>query len=263
MLKRTVSAIAIVICFSAALLLNGICPAATVTFFAFLAATATFEMLYNTGTIKSAAVSAVSSVVAAVIVELLAFASGYVFYVIVLYVVFVAVISLVLHKKADIKRITMLLSFPIILPVGFTCIYSVFDSFGIAYMLMLINFSAVCDVFAYLVGVTLGKHKLCPEISPKKTVEGAVGGIAGSLIITFVIALIFKFSAVNLIKSLILTPFMCAVGMVGDLFTSVIKRSVGIKDYGKIIPGHGGIMDRFDSILLIAPVFLSLTEVLK
>ena len=104
---------------------------------------------------------------------------------------------------------------------------------------------------AYFTGVTIGKHKLCPNLSPKKTVEGAIGGIVSSVIVTLIITLCFKTS---IILPLILTVPLCILGMAGDLFASAIKRSVGIKDYGKLIPGHGGILDRVDSIIMIVPV---------
>ena len=107
---------------------------------------------------------------------------------------------------------------------------------------------------AYFVGSTIGKHKLCPEISPKKTVEGAVGGILSSLVVTLI--LVFAFSVTEkLLAALILTVPFCILGMIGDLFASAIKRTAGIKDYGNLIPGHGGILDRFDSIIMIAPLF--------
>ena len=105
---------------------------------------------------------------------------------------------------------------------------------------------------AYFIGVNFGTHKLCPEISPKKTVEGALGGILSSIIISFLFTLIF-----NVNKAYILIPLtlvFCIIGMLGDLFASAIKRSVGIKDYGNLIPGHGGILDRLDSVLFIAPL---------
>lgn len=106
---------------------------------------------------------------------------------------------------------------------------------------------------AYFVGVTCGKHKLCPEISPKKTVEGLLGGFASSLLVAVILCLSFGFND-RLVKTLLLTVPFCTVGVCGDLFASVIKRTVGIKDYGRLIPGHGGVLDRVDSILLIAPL---------
>ena len=122
---------------------------------------------------------------------------------------------------------------------------------GIYYLLLLLNFSSVCDMGAYFVGSTLGRHKLCPNISPKKTVEGAAGGIVSSLIVSVIIVLCFS---EKLLPVLIVTVPFCILGMAGDLFASVIKRAAGIKDYGRLIPGHGGVLDRVDSILMTAPL---------
>ncbi|MBQ8056892.1 MAG: phosphatidate cytidylyltransferase [Ruminococcus sp.] len=114
------------------------------------------------------------------------------------------------------------------------------------------------DSGAYFAGVFLGKHKLCPEISPKKTVEGAFGGLIsgtlGSLLIGLVFLLIYKDVTINFIPLLIIGFINPIVSIIGDLSFSVIKRSCGIKDFGSIMPGHGGMLDRFDSIILCAPL---------
>ena len=150
---------------------------------------------------------------------------------------------------------------PIMLGYAFSTLGLIISaSDGIYYLLLLLNFSSVCDMGAYFVGVTWGKHKLCPEISPKKTVEGALGGILSSLVFTVIISLCFGMSG-KLLVALVLTVPMCIAGMLGDLFASSIKRATGIKDYGTLIPGHGGILDRVDSILMIAPVLYLLMSV--
>ncbi len=108
------------------------------------------------------------------------------------------------------------------------------------------------DTFAYFAGVFFGKHKLCPNVSPKKTVEGAIGGILGCLALTIAY---FKFFRINIsIETIIFSIFVSAFSMVGDLLASKIKREHNVKDYGSILPGHGGILDRFDSLLFVAPV---------
>ena len=127
---------------------------------------------------------------------------------------------------------------------------------GIYYLLQLLNFSCICDMGAYFVGVTWGVHKLCPEISPKKTVEGALGGIVSSLFVSLILCICFN---KNVIIGLLLTIPFCVLSMIGDLFASTIKRSVGLKDYSNLIPGHGGIMDRLDSMIMISPIMYILT----
>ncbi|MBB6216513.1 phosphatidate cytidylyltransferase [Anaerosolibacter carboniphilus] len=107
------------------------------------------------------------------------------------------------------------------------------------------------DTFAYFTGVFIGKTKLCPDISPKKTIEGSVGGVLGCMVISGIFASIVV--PQMLIHCLILGFFGSIVAQLGDLTASMFKRYVGIKDYGKIMPGHGGVLDRFDSILFTAP----------
>ena len=108
------------------------------------------------------------------------------------------------------------------------------------------------DIFAYFTGYFLGKHKMAPNLSPKKTVEGAVGGLVGSSLLAWLFGIIFMKDMS--IVCLLLGLFGGAAGMAGDLTASAFKRKMGIKDYGKLIPGHGGIMDRFDSVIFVAPV---------
>ena len=107
------------------------------------------------------------------------------------------------------------------------------------------------DIFAYFVGVLFGKHKLCPEISPKKTVEGAIGGVFGSVLFCTVFALLFSKEWV--LPAACIGLFGSFFAQLGDLTASIFKRKMGIKDFGKLIPGHGGILDRFDSILFTGP----------
>ena len=168
-----------------------------------------------------------------------------------IYFLFEVIIILRNHKDFDLGKIVSLFALPLPYAYAFSCLSSVIKHpDGIYYLLLLLNFSSVCDMGAYFVGVTMGKHKLCPNISPKKTVEGAVGGIVSSIVVTVIISLCF---AKSLVIPMILTIPFCVLGMLGDLFASAIKRSVGLKDYSNLIPGHGGILDRVDSIIMIAP----------
>jgi phosphatidate cytidylyltransferase len=119
----------------------------------------------------------------------------------------------------------------------------------------LMLFVAVCvwasDTFAYFVGRGLGKHKLAPTLSPQKTVEGAVGGLLGAMAVG---AAFGPWIHLPLLHGLAVGAIAGTMGQVGDLFESALKREIGIKDFGRIMPGHGGVLDRFDSLLFVAPL---------
>lgn len=114
------------------------------------------------------------------------------------------------------------------------------------------------DTCAYAVGVLIGKHKMTPKLSPKKSVEGAVGGVVGAALLF----MLYTHLVINVYTDVTLSPALSAllgavgamVSMVGDLAASAVKRDHNIKDYGRLIPGHGGIMDRFDSVIVAAPI---------
>lgn len=117
-----------------------------------------------------------------------------------------------------------------------------------------------CDTCAYVVGMLIGKKKIFPVLSPKKSLEGCIGGVVGAALLG---ALYGLFVTGNTARELGTYALICAMGavvsMVGDLAASAIKRNRGIKDYGKLIPGHGGVMDRFDSVIVTAPIVYLLT----
>lgn len=121
------------------------------------------------------------------------------------------------------------------------------------------------DTCAYAVGVAFGKHKMAPVLSPKKSIEGAVGGVIGAAALGAIYAAVFADKIQLSINPVIAFAVICAVGalisMVGDLAASAIKRNHDIKDYGKLIPGHGGIMDRFDSVIYVAPIIWILLQI--
>lgn len=120
----------------------------------------------------------------------------------------------------------------------------------------------ISDIFAYFTGRFLGKHKLIPEVSPKKTVEGSVGAIVFTtllmLLYGWIVSLTTDFTPNYLVLGLS-APVLSVVGQIGDLFASLVKRERGVKDYGKLLPGHGGIMDRFDSILTVSGATMVIT----
>ncbi len=242
-------------------------------FLCVIAAIASFELVINAAGLKGLLWTLLPSVYTAVMVFLLSdineqvyllSATEYMYIdmstpvaaiiVSVLYFIACAVLILVKHSEFDIGKITVVCAMPTVLAFAFSTLGSIIIATGgIYYLLLALNFACVCDMGAYFVGVSLGKTKLCPEISPNKTVEGALGGIASSIVVSLIITLCYGFYG-KILPVLLLTIPLCAAGMAGDLFASIIKRKAGIKDYGNLIPGHGGILDRVDSLLFIAPL---------
>lgn len=130
---------------------------------------------------------------------------------------------------------------------------------GEYYLFWLIGLTWFCDTGAYAVGTVFGKHKLCPAISPNKTIEGAIGGILFSLIVAVIIAWIFDRYFItqlfNPILNIIFAFSIAVIAQLGDLAESIIKREVALKDSGNTYTGHGGILDIIDSLLFTAPAF--------
>jgi phosphatidate cytidylyltransferase len=227
-------------------------------------AVAVNELLHNTGLVRHSRML-VYTMVAAFLVPLwcyygcrypAALAGILVFY--------VALFSelLLAQTKIPFSEAALCMTAGLIIPYLFAALVRmVMMCHGRYFILLPFAAAFLSDIGAYFVGVTMGKHKLCPVISPKKTVEGFVGGVVtavlGMLLFAFLVQR-FCGLQVNYPLALVYGLFGAVAGVMGDLSMSVIKRQAGIKDYGRLIPGHGGILDRFDSVMITAP----LTEVL-
>ena len=132
---------------------------------------------------------------------------------------------------------------------------------GVFYVILI---TACCDTFAYFTGRLIGKHKLAPTLSPKKTIEGALGGvIIATLVASIYVCWVNPDDTFKHYVILGASAILCVVSIFGDLFESLYKRQCGVKDSGAILPGHGGILDRIDSIIAVLPVFALLQESLK
>ena len=186
------------------------------------------------------------------------------------YLVYVFILLLIMlfnHKTIRLETITLCGCATLVIPASLSCIIYVrylpwyIDGgylpgvFMIVYLLFCAWFG---DSGAYFVGTFLGKHKLCPEVSPKKTVEGLVGGIITVGVAVLVQCLVYNLLLPSEMKMsyLVLIPvgmLASGVGVLGDLTASVIKRQYDVKDFGNLMPGHGGVLDRFDSVLFVAP----------
>ena len=221
----------------------------------------TYEMLHNTKLLKHPA-ELISALLSAVVLTL-SFCGVLpigVMNLVPIYFLLQAVLLLVCHKKTDAAGFFAAICVPVMLSFAFSTVMNLFraENAKLFYFLLLFVFSWGTDTGAYFAGTFLGKHKLCPEISPKKTVEGAVGGILSSVLLTVILCTVYHAALsvkIHWLFMIAAAVIFAVVGMIGDLYASQIKRYLGIKDYGTIMPGHGGVMDRFDSVLMISSFF--------
>lgn len=182
------------------------------------------------------------------------------------YIVSMTLVLLIKHKQITLGAFYTCALYSLLITLSMTAICAMPKLFGgISLGFLIITFmgSWIADSGAYFVGTFFGKHKLCPEISPKKTVEGLIGGAVTNAV-SFAIATVILNKIISTSGAGALNPFImavvgvicCFLGLLGDLTASLIKRDCGIKDYGNIMPGHGGAMDRFDSVVYVAPFML-------
>ena len=161
--------------------------------------------------------------------------------------------------KYEINNIAITFLGVIYIPIMFSFIYQIrMSEFGLYFVGLIFIGAWGCDTFAYCVGKLFGKHKLAPVLSPKKSIEGAIGGIIGAAVLGLGYGCLIENQVILAIDVPLYCLSVCSVvgvvSQIGDLAASAIKRNYDVKDYGTLIPGHGGIMDRFDSILFTAPV---------
>ena len=129
-------------------------------------------------------------------------------------------------------------------------------NYDMMYIVYLFLITCITDTFALITGTLVGKHKLCPKISPKKTVEGLIGGILMGTIVSSAFYYTVINSNISLVFLIMITIVLCLVGQLGDLIFSSIKRHYDVKDFSNVIPGHGGLLDRFDSLIFVAFAFI-------
>lgn len=242
-----------------------------------LSAVAVYEALYATGIVKNKIITAVGCVYSvfyvckilltyvdeAIAVKIMASAAP----IAVVFALIQFALYLKFHKDINLEGMLGMIVLPILISFGFESLSKlVLANQKLLYIVLMFCWAAVADTGAYFTGVAIGKHKMAPVISPKKSWEGLIGGILSSLLVTFIVCLIYSncFDVkVNILAVLLVTPVFVLIGVMGDLTASLIKRKCGIKDFGKIIPGHGGILDRFDSMLMISAALISLLEVVS
>lgn len=246
-------------------------PFAAYCGFALIAAVAVWEMFSALELTKFRFLTAMSLVFAAAMPFAGWFRSIPLFYVtLVAYGLALICYQLYHYDTLQIRDTAVAFFMTFVLSFGISCtVYCRKEGdWGLFYMLMVLLIAWGSDIGAYFVGSFFGKHKLCPKISPKKTVEGFFGGwffgVICALLIAFLWESVFLPSTVRISywTVAVMAFFLSPLSVLGDLFASVVKRQVGAKDYGHIMPGHGGMVDRFDSLLFVSPLFFAALQFL-
>ena len=228
-----------------------------------MSAIAMYELLKCTGMLKKLAVSIPTFAIAleAQLLARLLDTDRYLTVMLLSYMAFtVAMMTVAVFSKGSIKLSDLAQSvlMTVYVSFGFSSLILLRDmneQYGLILFLLAFLIPWVCDAMAYFVGVFFGKHKMIPDVSPKKTIEGAVGGIVGTVVITAAFGLTMHFGfgkQPNYVLLLCLALVGGFVSQWGDLIASLLKREYGVKDYGSIFPGHGGVMDRFDSLFSVS-----------
>ena len=189
-----------------------------------------------------------------------------------IYVLAVLLLLLKTHEHLHIEQVAISVMCSLLVPFSLTTLVYQRDShgaiLGIFYVLVSLGGAWLSDTGAYFAGRAFGRHKLAPQISPKKTVEGAIGGAVFAaftmLFVAWLYSLMVSFIGYTVdifyLRIFCMMPILTTVSILGDLSASVIKRQYGVKDYGSIMPGHGGVMDRFDSALTVAPLVYLISQ---
>lgn len=229
-----------------------------------LQAVASYELLYRTRLVTKPRLVVYCAAMAFVISIWSYYESVHAYFVLMVLVFFLLMFSEMMrdHVKMRFETLSMCFVGGLVVPYLMSSVVRIL-AMNTGRYVILIPFvvACCCDAGAYFVGVKFGKHKLAPVVSPNKTIEGALGGIAGGvlamLLYVFILDVPLKFD-VSYGAAVIYGILGCLVGELGDLCFSVIKRQTGIKDYGNLVPGHGGVLDRFDSILAVAALIEAL-----
>lgn len=234
-------------------------PVFTAMLIAAMSALAAHELLWGTGLLKQKKLIALTALFAAGVSIWCYFGQPYVWGIAGLlaftYLLFGEL--LISKTKLPFEKIMICMAGGLLVPYLLSAIVRIRNmDMGAVYVFLPFVLAFLSDTGAYFAGVFFGKHKLCPNISPKKTVEGFFGGIVGAVIgvTLYGLVLMLMGSKVNFLFGIVYGVVGSLASVLGDLSFSVIKRQVGIKDYGNLIPGHGGILDRFDSMTVVAPI---------
>ncbi len=263
MLKRIISGAIGILFIIVVLCLSSSIPILVDIFIALVCTIAVGEFTHAVGSLKLLQISIPSMAFAFVYPMFFTYGiSSVIWYI---YTAIMLSMMIFFHKKISFKEFAYTYSMTLIITISLSTIITMKDmdiQHSALYFVITLALPWLADAGAYFVGSLMGKHKLCSEISPKKTVEGAIGGVLVCLITTCLVAFIFarfiyeNTININYINLLILSFLGSLLSILGDLSFSLVKRSCHIKDYGNLIPGHGGVLDRFDSVIFVSPFLL-------
>ena len=265
MLKRIITGAAIALLMIAIFLLSG-----TVVYpiiMTVLSVVGTWEMLGCIGQRKNPLMS-VPALIVSVICPIFAlfFDYGSTLVVLMCYILVLLAESVFFDEKVKIVNVSEVFMTTLYVVLCFSALLELrYIETGAEYIYILVFIAAwVTDTFAYFTGFLFGKHKLIPKISPKKTVEGAIGGaifcVIAFILFGVIVEKVVDGVQLDFVVLALVGLVMSVVSMIGDLIASSIKRTYGIKDYGNLFPGHGGVLDRFDSIMILSPILLFVVE---
>lgn len=243
------------------LIFFGLPPICLPIMFSLLSMIAVHEVLWSTGFVKHARISGYSIITAGIIPFWVYFGahSEALLCGVLCYITLVFVEALASHYTVTLEKMGGAFFFTLMIPFFLSSFIRInkINDLGQYYIMLPLVAAFTSDAFALFAGMAFGKRKLAPELSPKKTVEGAAGGFAGAIVCCCVYGLVMEVSFELQVNYLLLAFYGSlgsVISQIGDLSFSYIKRQYGLKDFGNILPGHGGVLDRFDSVIFCAPL---------
>jgi len=228
-----------------------------------LLAIGAYELLYRTGLVQHPRLVLYSAVMAFAVAIWSHYEAIHAYFILLMVAFWMVLLAELMmdHVKVRVEMLALCFMAGLVIPYMLSSLVRILNMTTGRYVILIPFVAAFLDdAGAYFVGIKFGKHKLAPVLSPNKTIEGALGGVATAMVGMLIYTLILDLLGLKVSYLLALLYGLCGslAGIFGDLCFSVIKRQTGIKDYGNLIPGHGGVLDRFDSLVTVAPLMEAL-----
>lgn len=228
-----------------------------------LLAIGAYELLYRTGLVQHPRLVLYAAVMAFAVTMWSHYEAIHAYFILLMVAFWMVLLAELMmdHVKVRVEMLALCFMAGLVIPYMLSSLVRILNMTTGRYVILIPFVAAFLDdAGAYFVGIKFGKHKLAPVLSPNKTIEGALGGVATAMVGMLIYTLILDLLGLKVSYLLALLYGLCGslAGIFGDLCFSVIKRQTGIKDYGNLIPGHGGVLDRFDSLVTVAPLMEAL-----